>query len=355
MRDADGRAIEAEPMMARERRPKEIRAAPPLQERRLLIVDTDIGTDIDDALALLLLLNLEDVDILGITTVYGDVELRAKIAAKIARAAGRDIPVVAGLGEPMRSREPVWHSGTEGIGVLTEEERRASLGRLGIESDAVGFLVRNILSAPGEIDLLAIGPLTNIAAAMRAEPGFSRAVRNIYFLGGGVNYPHRIPKDFREGMSYISEPSHNVECDRGAATMVFESGASISAITHDAAHQTWWDGAGARKLVDTETPEALRLVGQMMKVWLEYRSRIFGRPVTGTCPHDPIAAAEAAGRSFVDFYPGTMRVMCNSYTRFRPEQLGPHRASIGIDGKGFTEWFEAALFREPFTAGSRES
>jgi purine nucleosidase len=71
-----------------------------------ILFDTDIGSDIDDALALLLLLRIPDADLVGLTTVYGCTDIRAKVAKKILQAACRPVPVVAGLGVPFKSRYP---------------------------------------------------------------------------------------------------------------------------------------------------------------------------------------------------------------------------------------------------------
>jgi purine nucleosidase len=107
-----------------------------MEKPRLILVDTDIGSDIDDALALLLLLHLEDVALLGITTVYGNVALRAKIARRILEAAGQAVPVVVGTGVPMSSPLPVWHMGVEGVGLLNDDEAQAPSSNSCLGEDA---------------------------------------------------------------------------------------------------------------------------------------------------------------------------------------------------------------------------
>jgi len=91
------------------------------------LLDTDIGSDVDDALALLLLLRLNEPELVGLTTVYGDVRTRAKVARKILDAAEVDAPVHCGAGKPIRTNEAIWHSGTEGSGVLSRLERDSGL------------------------------------------------------------------------------------------------------------------------------------------------------------------------------------------------------------------------------------
>ena len=73
-----------------------------------ILFDTDIGSDIDDALALLLLLRIPDVELIGVTTVYGCTDIRAKVAKKILDAAQRSVPVISGCGTPLGSPMPIW-------------------------------------------------------------------------------------------------------------------------------------------------------------------------------------------------------------------------------------------------------
>ena len=169
-----------------------------------VILDTDIGSDVDDALALAMLFGSPDVELLGVTTVYGDVTVRAQIARRLARLAGRDaLPVVPGAGEPLSGAE-AWWAGFEG-------RLYADLGTEAFVEDmtATEFLVETVLSHPGEVCVVAIGPLTNIALALRADPGFAQAVRRLYVMGGRFDRP---------------EPEHNFKSDITAADEVFRSG-----------------------------------------------------------------------------------------------------------------------------------
>ena len=111
------------------------------QKNVKILFDTDIGSDVDDALALLLLLQMPSVELVGVTTVYGKVDIRAKVAKKILNAAQRDVPVVTGAAEPLHSNEQVWHTGTEGRGVLTAEEVAMPPERMGIVEGAADFIV----------------------------------------------------------------------------------------------------------------------------------------------------------------------------------------------------------------------
>ena len=132
---------------------------------RPFIVDTDIGSDVDDAMVLSAVSRFSSLSLIGVTCVYGDVSLRAKIALKYLWGSGLgEVPVYCGESSPISGRE-VWHSGLEGtaLGELSE-----FAGRDG----GVDFLVRSAREFAGELEILAIGPLTNIARAMEADNGF---------------------------------------------------------------------------------------------------------------------------------------------------------------------------------------
>src|SRR5918997_1119504 len=132
---------------------------------RPAVLDTDIGSDVDDLLALTLLARAPEVHLIGITTVYGDTLLRARIARWTCDRLDRlDITVVPGLGETLAGRE-IWWPGHEGVGLADLEDAPVAEGL-----DAVDYLCQTAREHAGELDLIAIGPLTNVAAALREDP-----------------------------------------------------------------------------------------------------------------------------------------------------------------------------------------
>jgi len=171
-----------------------------------IILDTDIGSDVDDALALALILGSPEATILGITTVYGDTLLRARLARRFGKLAGQEIPVHYGLEQPMSGREVWWpgHEGSLHDGLENEPVE---------EEDAVRYLTRQVSERPGEIDVIAIGPLTNIAAALESDPAFAGNVRHLWIMGGGFG---------------MDEAEHNFRSDDQAAKIVFESELNIT-------------------------------------------------------------------------------------------------------------------------------
>lgn len=166
-----------------------------------IILDTDIGSDVDDAMALALILGRPDLDLLGVTTVYGDTLLRARLAQRYAGLAKHRITVSPGISEPLSGRD-VWWAGHEGSLHENLERERVSA------EPGVSFLTRTVAERPGEVDVVAIGPLTNIAAALDADPTFEHNVRALWIMGG-----HFSP----------GEPEHNFRSDAAAADRVFRS------------------------------------------------------------------------------------------------------------------------------------
>ena len=168
---------------------------------RSIILDTDIGSDVDDAMALALILGRDDLDLVGITTVYGDTALRAGLAKRYLSLADVDVPVYAGERETLSGRD-VWWAGHEGSlhDGLEDEEFESGSG--------VEYLTRTVAERPGEIDVVAIGPLTNIATAIQADPAFAQNVRSLCIMGGRFDG---------------SGPEHNFSSDAVAASIVFSA------------------------------------------------------------------------------------------------------------------------------------
>ena len=115
-------------------------------EKMRVILDTDIGTDVDDCLALAVLLASPELELVGVTTVYGDVLLRARMVMKLLRLRGReDVPVAMGERQPLLGKRAVYWEGHEGKGVLVPEDERL----MPVDEHAVDFIVRTVMAQPG--------------------------------------------------------------------------------------------------------------------------------------------------------------------------------------------------------------
>ena len=237
--------------------------------RPQIILDTDIGTDVDDALALAMLLGSQDADLLGVTCVYGDTETRARLAARLARLAGRpDLPVFAGSGATRTGRDVFW-AGHEGDRLDAEDTggyTGAPEGR-----SAVEFLTGQVAASPGAVTVLAVGPLTNLAAAVEADSDFAHSVASLVLMGGSFAEPGTEPPP----------AEHNIACDPEAAAVVFSSGAPITVVGLDVTTTTWLsaDQVSSFGAVGALGPE----LHAQLETWWAYTGK------RGNVPHDPLA------------------------------------------------------------------
>jgi len=177
-----------------------------------IIIDTDIGDDIDDALAISFALNCPELEVIGITTVFKNPVKRAKIAKRILQLAGReDIPVYAGYAHPLLRQVST-------DGVMNQYEENMSELTYNTDRDAIDYIIDELMTSDGDKVLVPIGPLTNIAAAMIKRPEIKGKIRRIVMMGGHY---------------YSQYVEYNIQCDPEAAKVVLESGIPIQAIGTD--------------------------------------------------------------------------------------------------------------------------
>jgi purine nucleosidase len=227
------------------------------------LLDTDIGSDVDDALAVALIAGSPEITLDGIATVYGDTRLRAQLARRYLRIAGADtnITVAAGKETPWSGRE-VWWTGHEGAlfpDLATEP----------VDDDGVGYLVRAAAEQPGKLDVLAIGPLTNIAAALDADPNFAANVRRLVIMGADFRAEDRIPE-------------HNIKCDVDAAKRVFSSSLDIIVGGLDLTMKVWLTSGDVAKIA-AGGPLG-EVLAEEIRIWWKFNNE------DGNTPHDPILA-----------------------------------------------------------------
>jgi purine nucleosidase len=178
---------------------------------QLAIIDTDIGDDIDDAFALALALRSPELHILGVTTAYGDTELRARLLDRYLSAIGRaDIPVAAGVATPHNN---VF---TQAAYAHQAPERK--------HPDAVAFLLDQIRAHPGQITLIAIGPLFNVQAAIERDPATFRQLKRVVIMGGSI---YRGYGEDKNGTPRPPEPEWNIRCDPAGARALLSAGVPV--------------------------------------------------------------------------------------------------------------------------------
>lgn len=271
-----------------------------------VILDTDIGSNVDDALALAVLLGSPDVELVGCTTVYGDTLLRAWLAKRLLRLAGRRAPVVPGQETTLAGRA-AWWAGHEGA--LFDDLAHEAVDD---EVDAAGFLTRGVAAAPGQVDVVAIGPLTNLARAVRADPAFHRRVRHVWIMGGR----------FDGGGA-----EHNIASDPEAAAVVLASGAPTT-VTGMEITTTIRFGAREAEVIEA-AGELGRALAAEMRQWWQFRA------TDSSSPHDAITALTMLEPHLFTFSPyGTVTVTPAGETVFTSKAApgeGSVRITVGID------------------------
>ncbi len=188
----------------------------PLTEKSFpekVIIDTDIGDDIDDAFAIALALRSPELHILGISTTFGDTETRAKLLDRLLAEVGRpEIPVAAGVPSAPK-------------GTFTQR-RYAEAGHFAKSShpDAAAFLLEQIHRYPGQITLIAIGPLMNIGAAIDKDPATFRNLKRIIIMGGCIKRGYG---DLGFGPLKGPQPEWNILNDIPSAQKLFAAGVPL--------------------------------------------------------------------------------------------------------------------------------
>jgi purine nucleosidase len=258
-----------------------------------IIIDCDPG--IDDALALLFAHGHPDLELCGITTVAGNVglDLTTANALRVRDYVGLDaVPVVAGSPRPLLrpvidAREVHGDSGLGAVSLPAPSSRAA-------DGHAADFLARAIGAAPGEITLIAVGPLTNIALTVRHYPQIVTQVRDFVIMGGSAGRGNATPA-----------AEFNIAADPEAAAIVFGAGWPVTMIGLDVTRQ-----ARVTAAVRDRMRGLGRLADDLLLPSLSgYRSNSDGSaPADGPAVHDVCAVASVAASGLITFVPARVEV-----------------------------------------------
>ena len=244
-------------------------ASPP----RKILIDTDPG--IDDAMAIFYALESPELEVIGLTSVFGNAHTSVCTtnALKLLEIAGRsDISVAKGaeapLAMPYRGPVPFVH-GTDGQGDVFLPPPTASP----VAIDAAHCIIQSVMSAPGEITLVALGPLTNIAMAMRLEPTLTSQLAEIVLMGGNAFV----------GGNASPAAEANILNDPEAADIVFGADCSIVMAGLDVTEQTLMTSADIARISSIDNPRAQHLAAIMPFYEAFYRLRL---GIEGIFVHD---------------------------------------------------------------------
>ncbi len=247
----------------------------------------DVDTGVDDAWALMFALKSPEIELEAITTVAGNVELEltTKNSLRVLEMMkATDVPVGRGLDRPFLrplKTGKVAH-GDDGLGNLgiAPPVIRES------KTHAVDMIIKTIMNHPGQITLMPVGPLSNIAAAYLKEPKIAEAVQEVIIMGGAVMVPgNRTPA-----------AEFNIYTDAEAAKIVFHSGMPITLVGLDVTRKTLLRPEHLDKLKTLGTPEA-DFVYRSAQIYLDFSKKRFG--INGCALHDPLTVGVAIDPTLV--------------------------------------------------------
>jgi len=288
-----------------------------------VLLDTDIGSDIDDAVCLAYLLAQSECELLGITTVTGEAEKRAMLASALCRVAGKEVPIFPGAEKPL---------------VVPQKQPQAPQARALRKWDhkrqfphgqAVEFLRQTIRAHPGEVTLLTIGPLTNVALLFRVDPEIPALLKGLVMICGV----------FTNRLAGVGPDEWNAILDPHATAIVYNAPVAVHrSLGVEVTCQVQMD----RQQVEVEFhAELLRPVLDFAGIWFEDTDVITF--------HDPLAALTLFDDQVCRFERGTVEVELDServqgMTHWTPG--GPdarHEVALEVNVRRFFERFFAVF------------
>ncbi|KAH1040017.1 hypothetical protein J1N35_041760 [Gossypium stocksii] len=272
-------------------------------EPKKIIIDTDPG--IDDAMAIFLALRSPEVEVIGLTTIYGNVytTLATRNALHLLEVADRtDIPVAEGshvtITKGTKLRIADFVHGADGLG---NQNFPPPEGKP-IDMSATDFLVEQANLYPGKVTVVALGPLTNIALAIQQDPSFVKNIGQIVLLGGA----------FAVNGNVNPAAEANIFGDPDAADIVFTSGADVLAVGINVTHQVVLTDSDRETLASSNGKFAQYLL-KILEVYFNYHHDAYS--TKGVYLHDPTAMLAAINPSLITYVEGAVRVQTNGITR----------------------------------------
>ncbi|KAK7284880.1 hypothetical protein RJT34_19634 [Clitoria ternatea] len=260
-----------------------------------LIIDTDPG--IDDSMTILMAFQSPEVEVLGLTTVFGNTttEVATRNALTLCEIAGReDVPVAQGNSQPLKGGVPRvadFVHGKDGVGNIFLPPPQTEK----IEKSASEFLVEKVSEYPGEVTVLALGPLTNLAMAIKRDSSFASNVKRIVILGGSF---------FALG-NVNPAAEANTYGDPEAADTVFTSGANIVVVGINITTQVKFTDDDLLELKESKGKYA-SLLSDMCKFYRDWHVKSDG--IYGIFLHDPVSFVAVVRPDLFTYKKGVVRV-----------------------------------------------
>jgi inosine-uridine nucleoside N-ribohydrolase len=274
-----------------------------------VILDTDIGDDIDDAFALALALVSPELELRGVTTVFGDAHTRARMAGRFLHAVGRkDIPVASG--QPARD-VPGWDGQMQyGLRPLPTP----------LQKDlAVEFMYKQFKAHPGEITLVAVGPLTNVAELLTKHADCKPWIKRIVIMGGSVKIGYNGKK--------TPDVEWNIKCDIPSAQTVFAAGLPMVVAPLDATGILNVDSKARARIFRSRRPINQELQA-LYQIWSNADPVLF----------DPMAVALCVTERFCKMEELRLTVDDKGFTRLA-EGKPNCRVAMSVQREAFLDWY----------------
>lgn len=292
---------------------------------RQIIIDTDPG--IDDAMAILFAFKAPELSVMGLTTVFGNVavELSTQNALSLVELAGVQVPVAAGAATPLQMpprAHPDFVHGKDGFGNIGWPAPKAKAD----SRSAAQFIVDQVRAAPGQVTLIALGPLTNLALALELDPGIAPLVEEVVMMGGTVHTTGNV--------SPVAEA--NIINDPHAADAVFGAGWPVTMIGLDVTHQVLLK-AGVLERIQQANPVQGDFLAQAAECYFNFYRGAMG--IDGCFFHDAATIAYALEPSLFGCRHGAIRVAT--------EGLAIGQTMMAPEGRQFAEpgWEERPMVK----------
>lgn len=279
-----------------------------------VLLDTDIGTDIDDAICLTYLLANSNCDLLGITTVTGEPEKRAMIASSLCILAGKDIPIYPGTAEPLIIEQQ------QKIAQQAKSLEKWKHNKEFPKGQAIEFMRRTIRENPGEVILLTIGPLTNIGLLFKVDEEIPSLLKGLVMMCGY----------FHQKIEGWNKLEWNAKGDYHSSNIVYRSKVKTHrSIGIDVTSQVTMD---SKEFKENFSADIFKPLQDYAQHWYDYSHTVTF--------HDPLAAATIFNEIICGYEKGNVSIELNDaetagLTKWEKNQNGKHEIATTVNKEEF--------------------
>jgi purine nucleosidase len=307
-------------------------------KKRRIIIDADPG--IDDALAILLAIASPDISLEAITVVNGNCSVDQGVQNTLSILELTDathIPVARGSSVPLVKPlllAPETHGNT-GIGYAQLPTPKIKPS----QQHAVNLIIDTIMSSPGEISVVAIGPLTNLALALRLEPRIAQAVQEVFIMGGAINFAGNT----------TPQAEFNTYCDPHAAHIVYHSGMPITLAPLDVTYHVIITQLDVDQLLEHKSPIST-FIAEATRFYMEFHKSY--QKIQGCVINDPLALALTIRPDFVETQDLYVDVDINSGVSMGKtfadffnitDQAANIKVALSVQARDFIEFFKERM------------